>query len=160
MEKKGIIHYLNAIEEGFLVYSFVFSLALVFVQVCFREFGHSLSWSEEIARYLFIWQCWIAVSLAEKDKVHIRIFMVTKNFSQPVRKVIEILVNASVIAINIFFIYWGIAMVKFLIGAGTTSTACNIPMWIIYAAMPIGSFTYSLRLAGNIVRIATGKQEV
>ena len=79
MEKKGIAYYFNRVEEGFLVYSFAFSLALVFIQVCFREAGHSLSWSEEIARYLFIWQCWISVSLAERSKVHIRIFMVTKN---------------------------------------------------------------------------------
>lgn len=158
--KKGIVYYLNKFEEGFLVYSFAFSLALVFVQVCFREAGHSLSWSEEIARYLFIWQCWISVSLAERSKVHIRIFMVTKNLPQKGRLAIELLVNAMVIGINLFFIYWGIKMVMFLIGAGTTSTAVNIPMWIIYAAMPLGSFTYSLRLVGNIYGLLTGKQEV
>lgn len=160
MEKKGITYYFNEIEEKFLVFSFAFSLALVFVQVCCREVGHSLSWSEEIARYLFIWQCWISVSLAERSKVHIRIFMVTKNFSQKVRLVIEILVNAMVIGINLFFIYWGIQMVLFLLDAGTTSTAVGIPMWLIYLAMPLGSFTYSLRLAGNIYRLITGQQEV
>ncbi|MBQ3276519.1 MAG: TRAP transporter small permease [Oscillospiraceae bacterium] len=160
MEKKGLIYHLNAIEEKALVYSFAFSLVLVFVQVCFREAGHSLSWSEEIARYLFIWQCWMSVSLAERSKVHIRIFMATQGLPKKVRWVIEILVNLSVIAINVFFIYWGIAMVKFLINAGTTSTACKIPMWIIYLAMPLGSFTYSLRLCGNVYRLLTGKQEV
>lgn len=158
--KKGIIYYLNEVEEKFLVYSFMFSLALVFVQVCCRELGHSLSWSEEIARYLFIWQCWISVSLAERSKVHIRITMLTKNFNQKVRFILEILVNAAVCAINVFFIFWGVKMVAFLMSAGTTSTAVNIPMWLIYAAMPIGSFTYSLRLIGNIYQILTGKQEV
>lgn len=160
MEKKGIVYYFNRVEEGFLVYSFAFSLALVFVQVCFREAGHSLSWSEEIARYLFIWQCWISVSLAERSKVHIRIFMVTKNLPKMGRLGIELLVNLMVIGINVFFIYWGIQMVMFLINAGTTSTATSIPMWIIYAAMPLGSFTYSLRLVGNIYQLLTGKQEV
>lgn len=160
MEKKGIAYYFNRVEEGFLVYSFAFSLALVFIQVCFREAGHSLSWSEEIARYLFIWQCWISVSLAERSKVHIRIFMVTKNLPKKGRLGIELLVNLMVIGINGFFIYWGIQMVMFLMDAGTTSTATSIPMWLIYTAMPLGSFTYSLRLIENIYRLLTGKQEV
>ena len=160
MEKTGILYFCNEAEEKILVFSFAFSLALIFVQVCFREVGYSLSWSEELARYLFIWQCWIAVSLAERDKVHIRIFMLTKNFPQKARLVIEILVNIGVIAINVFFIYWGIQMVLFLMNAGTLATATRIPMWIIYLAMPLGSLTYSMRLAGNVVRLVTGKQEV
>ena len=160
MEKKGVLSFCNEAEEKFLVFSFAFSLALIFVQVCCREVGYSLSWSEELARYLFIWQCWIAVSLAERDKVHIRIFMLTKRFPQKIRLVIKLLVDAGVIAINIFFIYWGIQMVLFLMNAGTAATATKIPMWIIYAAMPLGSFTYSLRLLGNIFRLVTGQQEV
>ena len=138
----------------------VIGFCLVAQIFCRTFLGIALSWSEEIARYLFIWQCWISVSLAERSKVHIRIFMVTKNFSQKVRLVIEILVNAMVIGINLFFIYWGIQMVLFLLDAGTTSTAVGIPMWLIYLAMPLGSFTYSLRLAGNIYRLITGQQEV
>ena len=51
-------------------------------------------------------------------------------------------------------------MVLFLMNAGTAATATKIPMWIIYAAMPLGSFTYSLRLLGNIFRLVTGQQEV
>ena len=86
--------------------------------------------------------------------------MLTKNFAKKVRLGLELLVNVMVIGINVFFIYWGIQMVLFLLDAGTTSTATNIPMWLIYMAMPLGSFTYSLRLVGNIYRLATGKQEV
>ena len=47
------------LEEYILVYSMMFSVALVFVQVIMRYvFSNSLSWSEELARYLFLWQIW------------------------------------------------------------------------------------------------------
>ena len=42
-------------EETILVYSYLLVVPLLFVQVVSRYvFNHSLSWSEELARYIFI----------------------------------------------------------------------------------------------------------
>ena len=36
-------------------------------------FNYSLSWTEELSRYIFIWQTWLGTSIALKYKQHIRV---------------------------------------------------------------------------------------
>ena len=61
---KVLVTIWNKIEEYFLVYSLILMVALVFIQVIMRYiFNNSLSWSEELVRYIFIWQIWLGASL-------------------------------------------------------------------------------------------------
>lgn len=56
-------------EETILVYSYLLVVPLLFVQVVSRYvFNHSLSWSEELARYIFIWQVWLGSRLLRQGK--------------------------------------------------------------------------------------------
>ena len=58
----------DKLEEYFLVFCLGFMVLLVFVQVVMRYiFQNSLSWSEELARYLFLWLSWIGASYAVRD---------------------------------------------------------------------------------------------
>lgn len=61
MEKKSILSRIgniyNNLEEYLLVVSLVINVLLVFLQVIMRTvFKNSLTWSEELSRYIFIWQ--------------------------------------------------------------------------------------------------------
>ena len=63
MEKKSILSRIgniyNNLEEYLLVVSLVINVLLVFLQVIMRTvFKNSLTWSEELSRYIFIWQIW------------------------------------------------------------------------------------------------------
>ena len=69
-------------EETILVYSYLLVVPLLFVQVVSRYvFNHSLSWSEELARYIFIWQVWLGSSYCVKENRHIRIDIFTEHLS-------------------------------------------------------------------------------
>ena len=49
---------------------------LVFIQVVMRYvFSNSLSWSEELARFIFLWLSWIGASYAVKERSHFRVEM-------------------------------------------------------------------------------------
>ena len=81
MEKKSILSRIgniyNNLEEYLLVVSLVINVLLVFLQVIMRTvFKNSLTWSEELSRYIFIWQIWLGARIALKYNEHIRVTLI------------------------------------------------------------------------------------
>ena len=59
------------LEEYILIGSLFVSVALVFVQIVMRyAFKNSIFWSEELVRYIFLWQIWLGASYATKENKH------------------------------------------------------------------------------------------
>lgn len=53
---KKLIYGYDKLEEYLLCGSLVFTTLVVFLQVIMRKvFNNSLTWSEELTRYIFIW---------------------------------------------------------------------------------------------------------
>lgn len=151
MEKKGFMYYFDLVEEKFLVYSFALSIALIAVQVFMRfVFNNSLSWSEELARYLFIWQGWLGVSLCERYKQHISIEVIKNLLKEPANKFLECVALLCALGCALVLAFNGAVLIEKLFRSGTQSTALGIPMFIVYAAMPLGCLAYSLR---TVIRI-------
>lgn len=158
---KKLMKVIDTVEEKFMVYSFLFTVALVFIQVCMRAFvNDSLPWSEELARYLFIWQCWVGVSFAQRSEKHIRIEILPSKLSEKGRARLDVLQMVITLMIVVFLIVYGVIMVQFLIGAGTRSSALQMPMYLVYIAMPLSCAVYGIRLIGKLVNMAKGKEEV
>ena len=61
--KKQIFSILNHIEEVIIVSMFALMVIIIFVQVIMRKAGNSLSWSEELGKFLFVWISWMGISL-------------------------------------------------------------------------------------------------
>ena len=73
MEK--ILHYLDEYLEEILMVIFLIAMTLIMgIQVFSRYvLGMSLSWSEEITRYLFIWSAFLSVSLCTRKCISIKL---------------------------------------------------------------------------------------
>ena len=72
---KKVIHWLDEYFEEFLMVLFLAAMTIIMgIQVFSRYIlGISLSWSEEITRYLFIWSAFLSVSLCTKKCISIKI---------------------------------------------------------------------------------------
>ena len=67
---------IDNLEEYFVVATMALMTLLVFVQVIMRYvFSSSLSWSEELARFIFLWVSWVGASYAVKERAHFRVEM-------------------------------------------------------------------------------------
>ncbi|MGI6767163.1 MAG: TRAP transporter small permease [Lentihominibacter sp.] len=151
---RKILKLLDEIEEKVLVYSFFASVLIIFLQVVMRKvFNNSLFWTEEVARYLFVWQCWLGVSIAEREKQHIRITVLRDKLPNRGKISLELCVNFVLVVLAIMLIINGFMMVMRLAEMGSTSTAVNIPMSIVYAALPTGCLLYLRRLIENIINV-------
>lgn len=96
---------------------------------------NSLSWTEELARYLMIWAALLAVSVGIKDKEHVGIQLLIRQFPPLVTKII----TAVVYIITIVFLYILTAKgyqvaVK---GQRQLSLALNISMYWPLMSIPI-----------------------
>ena len=160
---KRIIFGYDKLEERVLCFSLVVTTLIIFLQIIMRSvFNSSLTWSEELTRYIFIWQIWLGVSIAQKEKQHIRVellFSLVKN--EKFKDAIEILATLILIAFNIFLIIYGSEVVKQMIQRGNLSGAMRMPMWIVFLSLPVASFVFCLRLVGQLaidIKDLSGKE--
>ena len=141
------------LEEYVLVYSLMVSVALVFVQVVMRRvFNNSLSWSEELARYLYVWQTWLGVSYAARNGTHLRITMLKDRLPAKAQQILEILVVLVWMGFGIFVIYHGMGVVNTIASFGQKSSALKIPMQFCYMSIPVGMFLMCIRIVERTVK--------
>jgi TRAP-type C4-dicarboxylate transport system permease small subunit len=141
------------LEEIILVPTIIFSVLLVFTQVVLRYvFGNSLSWSEELARYLFIWQVWLGASYSAKKRSHLRITMVRDSLSPAAQKKLEVFVTLVCIAFAVYIAMNGFHLVARVNRFNQMSSALRMPMIYAHLAVPVGCSLMVIRLIENTVK--------
>jgi len=125
--------------------------AVVFLQVVFRYvLRQPLFWSEELPRYLLIWTTFLAAALAQKHEAHINITLFVTRLSRRLHDGLRILANLIILGFLGVLVYSGSLVTS--ITAHHRSTALQIPMGIVYLALPVGSALMMLYLLLQIVR--------
>lgn len=112
-------------------------IIVVVCQVVWRYlFNNSLSWTEEISRYMYVWVIFIGAAVAIKEGTHIGIDYFLQKFKDKGKRRIDILLTVFTLLLLGYFEYYGI---KFVIATNNTfSTALSIPLNIfVYSAFPI-----------------------
>jgi TRAP-type C4-dicarboxylate transport system permease small subunit len=145
--KKALLFLNDKFEELFLVSTLSFSVVLIFIQVVLRYvFNNSLSWSEELARYLFIWQAWIAASFATKLSRHICLDIVINLCSRRVQTVLYWLAHAIWLGFALYITYKSAILANTIFSRGTVSAAMHIRIGWVYLAVPVSAALMSFRL--------------
>lgn len=87
-----IIKWLDDNVEEFLLVILLLAMTLIMgVQVFFRyALGMSLSWSEELTRYLFIWSGFLSVSYCSKKCLSIKIEQFVAAFPRRGRAIFKV----------------------------------------------------------------------
>lgn len=138
---------LDRLEEYFLVYILAISVLLIFIQVIMRYvFSNSLSWSEEVARYLFLWLSWVGASLAVREREHFRVEMLSNIIKGKARLYYEIFIILIWCTFCLFLAFHSWKNTMFLWELGQKTAALEIPMAFAYASVPVGCLLMSLRL--------------
>lgn len=145
---------LDNFEEYFVVSTMAIMTILVFIQVVMRYvFSNSLSWSEELARFIFLWLSWIGASYAVKERSHFRVEMFANILKGSTRKWFEFLILLVWFAFSMVMAFLGTQLILFLMETGQTSAAMRVPMIWPYASVPVGCALMALRLIVEIVKI-------
>ena len=155
---KKVMDKYSLFEERLLVYSLAFNVILVFTQIIMRSvFNFSLSWSEELSRYIFIWQIWLGTSMAYKYKQHIKVELIFDIFkSKKSHKIINLMVSIIWLGFNIFLTIKGVELLISMNNRNVLSSGMRLPLVYIYASLPISSFMVSLRIILDFIDTIKG----
>jgi TRAP-type transport system small permease protein len=115
-------------------------------QVMWRyAFDDPLTWSEELARYLFIWVAYLSAWIAWKNRAHIALDAITYLDMPRVNAVFARLVEALVLGFSAvtLVISFGLVSITF----DQPSAVLEIPMGLVYA----GYSAMALLIIGDIL---------
>jgi len=147
--ESALIRRLTWLVEWVLIVLSGLIFVVVFLQVLFRYLlRQPLFWSEELPRYLLIWMSFLAAALAQKHDAHINITLCLAPLSTRTRQALKILTDAVILAFLWVLIYSGSLVTS--ITAHHRSTALQLPMGLVYAALPVGAILMSLYLVLQI----------
>lgn len=128
------------LEEFFMVVLLIAMTFIMGIQVFARyALGASLSWSEEITRYLFIWSGFISVSYCTRKCISIKIEQFVAIFPRRGQAMFKVVNHTLELALFFYLIPYAFLYLKSAVDSGQVSPACGIPMYYIQAA-PLFSF--------------------
>jgi TRAP-type C4-dicarboxylate transport system permease small subunit len=138
--------------------SLVMMTGITVVQVFNRYvLQSSLDWSEELARYLFIWAVYVGCSYATQMDRHLEVTILRTIFKGKLARPITILASILTLAFCIFATVLGIKFVMFLASTGQKTPALEIQAYWVYLCMPVGLGFMSLRTLERLWWLITGK---
>jgi TRAP-type C4-dicarboxylate transport system permease small subunit len=123
---------------------------IIIIQVFMRYiFLYSLSWSEEVARYLMIWVCFLGASLALKYGFHIGVEFVVNRFPKKMRGWVNLIAKIGVLLFLIYFTIGGFR-VSWAV-RDQDSPALLFSMAYAYLSAPVGGFFMIIQLLNLLI---------
>ncbi|OFK66376.1 hypothetical protein HMPREF3056_02735 [Corynebacterium sp. HMSC056F09] len=146
-ETRGTSHHKLYVDEYIGAGILGIMTILLFVQVFSRFIlQNSLSWSEELSRYMFIWMNFLLLGIVTLRGEHIAIDVLTSKLKGGVKKIAMQFVIIACFIVNIILLVFAIQIATTLFQLGQTSAALQLPMWVVYSALPFGLVLCCLRM--------------
>lgn len=138
---KKAIRWLDANLEQMILCILLAAMAVIMgVQVfCRYVLQMSLSWSEELTRYLFIWSGFLSVSYCSKYCISIKIEQFAAKLSRRPRAILKIINHTIELAFFIYMIPFAFSFFMSSFYNHQVSPAMGLPMYYVQAA-PLVSF--------------------
>lgn len=143
----------NKVVAVFAIILFVILICACVLQVFFRFVLHdSLSWSEELARFCFIWMHLIGASLLCRSHEHATVTLILDMVKGKARIVLDLVIEAVILFDGIILLIYG---TQLAMGTwGNPSPAMSFNMGIVNASTAVAGLLLIIQavtmMAGNL----------
>ncbi len=145
--KNKINYFMNNIEEYVSILLFSSLIVLCFLQILFRfVFNFSLSWTEELSRYVFIALVYISASLAVIRGAHVRVEVIDNYVKGTNKRILDTIIDLSFAVFMIYIGYYGIEITIETLDVEQTTPALGWSSGWVYAIVPFSFYLIALRL--------------
>ena len=97
-------------------------------------------WTEEIARFCFVWIIMIGAMIAVRDRTHFDVDVLPHSDNLKVELLGKMIVHVAILAMSFAFLRWGYDF--YILGTRQISEISGLPMLSIYVAWPIAGLTW------------------
>ena len=99
----------------------------------------SYIWTEEMARFLFIWTIMIGAMVGVREAQHFEVD-VWPDLSRRSDAAVRILARLGILALALVFVSAGLEFTRF--AWNRTSELADLPLWLIHVAWPVAGVTW------------------
>jgi len=148
------------IEEWIVAILVIVMVLMVTAQVLSRYILHtSLSHTEELVRYLFVWATFLGIAAAAYRNRHLSIAVSQSLMPSRYLKWAGRATAIGALLFAITIIFFGVRVVLLQFGTRQTTAALGMPMWIIGLAIPVCSALLVLHLILGAVKAMKGNRQ-
>lgn len=105
----------------------------------YTPFIPSYIWTEEMARFLFVWTIMIGAMVGIREAQHFEVD-VWPELSRRSEAAVRIVARLGVLALAFVFVWAGIEFTRF--AWNRTSELADLPLWLIHVAWPVAGVTW------------------
>lgn len=147
-----IIELVIRIVRWAIVGIFAVMIGATFAQVIFRYlFRSPLPWSEELARYCFVWIVFLGATLGLERGVHIGVDILTILLPARVQRWLAVINEVIILAFALLIIQASVAVVD--ANRLQFSPALGFQMAKVYLAIPLGMAVMALLVVGKLAEV-------
>ena len=98
-----------------------------------------LTWAQEACIYLFVWMAKFGAAYGVRIGIHVGVDILVDRLQDPAKRIVTIIAMSGGILFTAILVWIGTDFVYHVRLGGQTSPDLEMPMWIIYLAVPLGS---------------------
>ena len=142
----------------------VLSVAILIIPVSLQIFSRytelipSYIWTEEMARFLFIWMIMIGAMLGIREGAHFEVD-VWPRMTERAQAAVRLVSGLGVLVLALVFVWAGIEFTRF--AWNRISELAELPLWLIHIAWPIAGLTWLVftgeQIYDNLRTLVTGQ---
>lgn len=157
-KRNGFLHFLDNFENYFSQILLSFFICLLFVQIMLRMvLGITLSWSEELSRFAFVWFVFLGASHAARLFAHNRVVIQFRWAPKRAVYYIEAVADVVWIGFNLVIVWKSIGLIRSMMEFTYYSPTLNWSMAYVYMIFPISFILMTIRIIQvNYLKLVKG----
>jgi C4-dicarboxylate transporter DctQ subunit len=117
-----------------------------------------MTWAQEACIYLFVWMAKFGAAYGVRTGIHVGVDILAERLEGTARKTITTIAMSGGVIFTAIITVIGTDFVWHVRAGGQTSPDLEMPMWIIYLAVPLGSALMCFRFVQALVKfLRTGE---
>ena len=136
---------LTASYAALLSWLLVISVAVLVIPVSLQIFSRFTAliphyiWTEEMARFLFIWTIMIGAMIGVRESTHFEVDVWPK-VPRRVEAAVKLIARCAILVVALVFVWSGIEFTRF--AWYRISELAELPLWLIHIAWPVAGVTW------------------